>query len=237
MGKLILVRHGHTSLNKPGEDERLRAWLDVPLDETGIEEAVDTAGKLAGYPIECIYCSDLKRARQTAQILKRRVKARITATEELRPWNLGVFAGEKIKDILPFLNMLNERTDLPAPSGESFDQFYVRYSARLRELLNIADKSIGYVLAVTHVRNLLAATVIIQGGDKSSVPVCGGPSTGAITVVERVEGSWKIRRDDGRDVVQTVASQAGAKPALVARRGPAIRGGVSQRRRSIRATA
>ena len=27
MGKLILVRHGHTALNKPGEDERLRQRL------------------------------------------------------------------------------------------------------------------------------------------------------------------------------------------------------------------
>ena len=61
MGKLILVRHGHTALNKPGEDERLRAWLDVPLDETGMREVVDTAEKLHGYPIEAIYCSDLKR--------------------------------------------------------------------------------------------------------------------------------------------------------------------------------
>ena len=237
MGKLILVRHGHTSLNKPGEDERLRAWLDVPLDETGMQEAVDTAEKLHGYPIVAIYCSDLKRARQTAQILKRKVKARITATPELRPWNLGVFGGEKIKDILPFLNILNERTDLAAPSGESFDQFYERYSERLRQLLALADGTQGYVLAVTHVRNLLAATVIIEGGDKSEVPVCGGPSTGAITLVERIDGIWTMRRDDGRAVVQSTNGLHGETPHLLERRTPAIRNGVGQRRRSIRATA
>jgi broad specificity phosphatase PhoE len=178
----------------------------------------------------------LKRARQTAQILKRKVKARITATEELRPWNLGVFGGEKIKDILPFLNMLNERTDLPAPSGESFDQFYLRYSARLHELLKIADSATGYVLAVTHVRNLLAATVIVQGGDKSEVPVCGGPSTGTITIVERIEGNWRIRREDGREVVQTVESQIDAGPTLL-EHSSAVRGAVGQRRRSIPAPA
>jgi broad specificity phosphatase PhoE len=237
MGKLILVRHGHTSLNKPGEDERLRAWLDVPLDETGIQEAVDAAEKLNGYPIEAIYCSDLKRARQTAQILKRRLKARITPTPELRPWNLGVFGGEKIKDILPFLNILNERTDLAAPSGESFDQFYGRYSERLRHLLTLADGAQGYVLAVTHVRNLLAATVIIEGGDKSEVPVCGGPSTGAITVVERIDGNWTIRRDDGRAVVQSSNGRNGETPLALQRQPPAIRNGAGQRRRSIRAIA
>jgi broad specificity phosphatase PhoE len=63
MGKLILVRHGHTSLNGPGDDERLRAWLDVPLDEKGLREAAETADKLTHYPIEVIYCSDLRRAR------------------------------------------------------------------------------------------------------------------------------------------------------------------------------
>ena len=205
MGKLILVRHGHTALNKPGEGERLRGWLDVPLDKTGIKEAIETAGRLTAFNVEAIYCSDLKRARQTAKILQRVVKAPIAATAELRPWNLGVFCGEKVKDILPFLNILNEHTEIAAPSGESFDAFYGRYSLRLQKLLEAAGRARGYILAVTHVRNLLAATVILEGGSRKEVPVCGGPSTGAITIVERVGGAWKMRRDDGSQVVQTAS--------------------------------
>jgi broad specificity phosphatase PhoE len=202
MGKLILVRHGHTPLNRPGDDERLRSWLDVPLDETGWEEAAKTAAKLTKYPIRIIYCSDLRRARQTAEILRRRVKSHVVATSELRPWNLGAFGGQRIKDIIPFLNLLNQHPDLPAPGGESFYQFYGRYSHRLTELLALADELDGYVLAVTHVRNLLAATVIIEGGDGAKVPVKGGPGTGAVTIVEKVEGRWRILRDDGREIVQ-----------------------------------
>lgn len=208
MGKLILVRHGHTPLNSPGADERLRSWLDVPLDEQGLREAAETAGKLTKYPIEVIYCSDLRRARQTAAVLRHRVKAPVTATKELRPWNLGAFGGQRVQDILPFLNLLNQLPDLPAPSGESFYQFYGRYSHRLRRLLDLAEVSKGYVLAVTHVRNLLAAVTIIEGGDKDKVPVCGGPSTGTISIVEKIGGSWKIRRDDGNNIVQTPASHS-----------------------------
>lgn len=100
------------------------------------------------------------------------------------------------------MNLLNQHPDLPAPSGESFYQFYGRYSHRLTELLALADASDGYVLAVTHVRNLLAATVIIEGGDGAKVPVKGGPSTGAVSIVEKIEGKWRIRRDDGREIVQ-----------------------------------
>jgi broad specificity phosphatase PhoE len=228
MGKLILVRHGHTALNRPGDDERLRSWLDVPLDGQGIDEAAKTADMLTRFPIDVIYCSDLRRARQTAEVLRRRVKARVVATSELRPWNLGAFGGQRIKDILPFLTLLNQHGDLPAPSGESFYQFYGRYSHRLRELLALADSSDGYVLAVTHVRNLLAATIIIEGGDINKVPVKGGPSTGTISIVEKIEGRWNIRRDDGREVVQpakffsddvAAAPMPGPSVELVAARG------------------
>jgi 2,3-bisphosphoglycerate-dependent phosphoglycerate mutase len=72
MGKLILVRHGHTALNVPGKDERLRGWLDLPLDNQGLQEAADLAKRLADYPVEVIYSSDLRRARQTAELLRRR---------------------------------------------------------------------------------------------------------------------------------------------------------------------
>ena len=202
MGKLILVRHGHTSWNSPGADERLRAWLDIPLDDKGKQEAVETSETLIGYPIEMIYCSDLRRARQTAEILRRGVKAPVMATTELRPWNLGAFGGQRIKDILPFLNLLNQHPDLAAPSGESFYQFYGRYSHRLKQLLELADRTTSHVLAVTHVRNLLAAKTIIEGGDSDKVPVRGGPSTGTIGIVEKIEGRWKIRRHDGREIVQ-----------------------------------
>jgi len=202
MGKLIIVRHGHTSLNSQGTDERLRAWLDVPLSERGLKEAAETAKRLADYPVEAIYCSDLRRARQTAQAIRRRTQATVVATNELRPWNLGAFGGQRVKELIPFLNLLNQRPDLPAPSGECFYQFYGRYSHRLHELLRLADAAKGYVVAVTHVRNLLAATTIIEGGNSRKVPVKGGPSTGAITIVEKIGDQWKIRRDDGGAVVQ-----------------------------------
>ena len=202
MGKLILVRHGHTPLNRPGDDERLRSWLDVPLDQKGMEEAAKTADTLTKYAVEVIYCSDLRRARQTAEVLRRRLKAPVMAINELRPWNLGAFGGQRVRDILPFLHLLNQRPDLPAPSGESFYQFYGRYSHRLTELLSLADATDGCVLAVTHVRNLLAATTIIEGGDKNKVPVKGGPNTGTVSIVEKVQGRWRILREDGREIVE-----------------------------------
>lgn len=195
MGKLLIIRHGHTSLNMPGRDERLRGWLDVPLDNEGLEEAETTAVQVsATFAVDAIYCSDLRRARQTAEVLRKRTKAAsVVATSDLRPWNLGVFCGQRVREILPFLNLLNRHLDLAAPSGESFYQFYGRYAHRLKSLLALAESSPNAIAVVTHVRNLLAANSVIEDGDASKIPVKGGPHTGALVVVEKQGGRWKIQ--------------------------------------------
>ena len=196
MGRLILVRHGHTCLNIPGRDERLRGWLDLPLDRQGLDEAAETAERLANYAVDAIFSSDLRRARQTAEVLRRRVRApRVTPTTALRPWNLGVFCGERVKDILPFLNLLNQHPEIAAPSGESFYQFYGRYSHRLTDLLKLATQNSGSIVAVTHVRNVLATRTIVEQGNPSQVPVKGGPATGTLLVIEQKDGAWQMRLD------------------------------------------
>ena len=133
MGKLLVIRHGHTSLNLPGADERLRGWLDVPLDQQGLDEAAQTADLIRqNHDVDAIYCSDLRRARQTAEVLRRKTGATVTHTGDLRPWNLGVFCGQRVREIIPFLTLLNQHPELAAPSGESFHQFYGWVSGRLR---------------------------------------------------------------------------------------------------------
>jgi len=212
VGKLLLVRHGHTRLNSHGKDERLRGWIDVPLDEEGLQEAHQTAALVAGYSIEAIYCSDLRRARQTAEVLRKHAKAPVTAVKELRPWNLGAFAGQRVREIIPFLNLLNQHPELIAPSGESFYQFYERYACRLKALLELADRSSNCILAVTHVRNLLACPTIISEGDRDRVPVRGGPSTGSLVVLEKKAGKWTMHNPSLQQPPRTVESVDGGEP-------------------------
>lgn len=114
-------------------------------------------------------------------------------TSDLRPWNLGVFCGQRVREIIPFLNLLNQHPDMPAPSGESFYQFYGRYAHRLQMLLSEAEASSGSIAVVTHVRNQLAAASIILGGDRDKVPVKGGPQTGAVLVAEKCLGAWTLQ--------------------------------------------
>src|ERR1017187_3442946 len=193
MGKIFFIWHGPTTRNFPGRDERLRGWLDVPLDGEGLEEAAETAEQVNRlYTVDAIYCSDLRRGRQTPEVLRTQTKGPGEAPTDLRPWNLGVFCGQRVREILPFLNLLNQHLDLAAPSGESFYQFYGRYAHRLKELLSLAEASPNSIAVVTHVRNLLATSSVITGSDRDKVPVKGGPHTGAVVVVEKEQGRWNI---------------------------------------------
>jgi broad specificity phosphatase PhoE len=196
MGKLILVRHGKTVLNSLDTAERLRGWMDVPLDEQGLREAQETAKRVAEYPVSHIYSSDLCRARQTADAVVKATSAPIIHTSDLRPWNVGTLAGQCVQDILPILKQLELDPSMPAPGGESFLQFCHRYLRKLEELLDVANRAKGCIVAVTHVRNLLAAPTLLHGGDKGYIPVSGGPKTGSLVWVEKDGKGWNLRVDE-----------------------------------------
>jgi 2,3-bisphosphoglycerate-dependent phosphoglycerate mutase len=61
MYKFVMIRHGESTWNR---DNRFTGWTDVPLTETGVEQARQ-AGRLlreAGYDFDVAYTSVLKRA-------------------------------------------------------------------------------------------------------------------------------------------------------------------------------
>jgi probable phosphoglycerate mutase len=196
MGKLILVRHGRTVLNTADDHERLRGWLEVPLDEQGLREAEGTAQHVARYPVAQIYTSDLLRARQTAAAVANATGAPVFSALNLRPWNVGTLAGQRVTEIAPILQRLEHDPSEAAPGGESFLNFYDRYSLALRELLLIASRAKRNVVVVTHVRNLLATPSVLFGGNPSKIPVRGGPKTGSLTWVEQQGKRLNLRVED-----------------------------------------
>lgn len=76
-----LVRHGQPQQHK---DKIFLGQTDVPLSETGRKQAEEAKAKLPGN-IHRIYSSDLKRARETAQI----ICSEVTEAKGFREMNLG----------------------------------------------------------------------------------------------------------------------------------------------------
>lgn len=63
--KLILLRHGESEWNRLN---LFTGWVDIPLSEKGILEALEAGKKIAEIPIDLIFISSLIRAQMTAML-------------------------------------------------------------------------------------------------------------------------------------------------------------------------
>ena len=66
MNKIYIVRHGQTDWNVKG---LLQGTTDIELNEDGINQVKELANNLDFSKIDICFCSPLKRAKQTAEIL------------------------------------------------------------------------------------------------------------------------------------------------------------------------
>lgn len=96
MNRIYFVRHGE------GQDNTARQFsykkVDRPLTERGRLQAGQTAEYLAGLHIDRIFCSPMKRAHETAQIIARRLNKDLTILEEFREVNVGDLDGQDFND-------------------------------------------------------------------------------------------------------------------------------------------
>ena len=64
---ILLARHGETDDNI--EPIRIQGSVDTPLNDTGRAQARELAERVAGEGLQALYCSQLSRARETAEIV------------------------------------------------------------------------------------------------------------------------------------------------------------------------
>jgi broad specificity phosphatase PhoE len=93
---VCFIRHGETVWNK---EERFQGQMDIPLSEAGVEQAKCLADYLKDQSISVIYSSDLKRARQTAELIAAKRGLTVQATPELRERSAGEWEGLTLSEI------------------------------------------------------------------------------------------------------------------------------------------
>lgn len=150
MNTYYLVRHGQTVWNTLGQTQ---GHGNSPLTELGIQQAKDLAEALKEYPIDIIYCSDLGRAVETAEIIGKELNIEIHPTESLREMGFGVWEGmplREIEKIYPesFKMWRNEPEKVQIEGGETLDMIKQRQD-KLIEELNKKYKN-KHILLVSH---------------------------------------------------------------------------------------
>lgn len=157
MGNVLLVRHGATEFNKGGESaERIRGWLDIPLDQEGLAEAERLSKEFEDYDIIEIFSSPLKRAEVTAQKIARRQHIGVRTNISLLPWNLGFMHGQKVSAVIATMKKMTENEDEIPQGGEPFEQYRKRFLEFLKrktdEALNLSGDD--FICLVTHSRGM-----------------------------------------------------------------------------------
>ena len=89
--KLIVVRHGQTDWNVK---KLLQGGTDIPLNETGLAQARETARLLQETPIDRIIVSPLARARVTGEMIAEGRNVPFLTDERLRERGYGEFEGK-----------------------------------------------------------------------------------------------------------------------------------------------
>ena len=160
MTELWLVRHGQTDWNLEG---RLQGQLDVPLNETGLQQVRSLAEQLKVSKFSAIFSSDLMRARQTAGIISEALGLPVVYDRRLREIHQGDVQGMLFSDVIQqFKDTLENRTKDPVysrvPGGESVAELAVRFRECVDE---IASGDYDHpVLVVAH--GLAIATMLCQ---------------------------------------------------------------------------
>jgi len=176
---LYIVRHGNTVLND-AEDEKLRGWSDIPLNEAGRQSAHEAAQYLTSTGITDVYSSDLRRAAETAEIIGRATNIRPKLDFELRPWDVGVLAEFPIKDILDQLTFYTvTEPNEPVKGGERYNDFYRRAKQAIYKYMIKALRYDKPIVLVTHSRILYMLEHVLTHG-KKPIKYQGGPPPGSV---------------------------------------------------------
>src|SRR3989344_4723539 len=118
--EIYLARHGETNYNLEG---RIQGHIDQEseLTQRGIEqsEALGIMLRDLGMPFDWIYSSNLRRARQTTQIISRHLgNITIEYTPDLRERGMGSLEGRRISDL--GVGWEEDRRVYPLDQGEEF---------------------------------------------------------------------------------------------------------------------
>lgn len=148
--KIYITRHGETEWNREG---KMQGWEDSKLTQKGIENARLLGERLKEVDFDCIYCSPLGRAVETAEHIRGDRDIRIVLNESLKEMHFGLWEGmmhSEIKEMFPEqYQSFWESPHLYEPiKGECYPDFIRRVRLGFYDITeNSKDENI---LIVTH---------------------------------------------------------------------------------------
>lgn len=148
MTTVLLARHAESDWNV---EKRFQGHADRPLTPRGREQAERLADDLADTPLEGVYTSPLRRARETAEVVAARHGLEAIAVAELREIDVGGWVGlsrAEVESKFPDAFRRWVGGGEGWEDGETYPQMAARVLAALQRIA--AAHPDGRVLVVSH---------------------------------------------------------------------------------------
>jgi len=138
--KFYFVRHGESEANLLHEFSN--RGFKHGLTERGFQQAEQLGMKLGGVPFAKIYTSPLKRAVQTAKILKKHQDCPLEISDALREFDTGVLEGKSDPESWEihtrvFNHWLGGNWEARIPGGESHLDIQARFIPFIENLMQL----------------------------------------------------------------------------------------------------
>jgi len=152
--KITYFVHGTTTDN---EKEISSGWYDVKLSKLGIQQSIDLKDKIKNKRFDVVFCSDLKRAVESAKLTFGK-SVKIIKDKRLREGNYGKFNAKPSKIVEP---MQEQNIKKKFPDGESYEDV----KKRIKNFLDFLKKEYNgkSVAIVGHKAPQLALNVLLKG--------------------------------------------------------------------------
>ncbi len=161
--KIATMRHARTDYNA---EKRYAGTIDIPLNEKGIQEAREAAGKLSQYQFDVVVTSTLKRSLQTAQLIFNNTIPTIQS-ELCNERNFGIMEGCTWEEVLMFqppvlmIEVGNDLHTVNPKGGEPFENVWER-AKKFRRFLFKQYKGLS-ILVISHGVFLQMFHGVLQG--------------------------------------------------------------------------
>ncbi len=164
MTRWLLVRHGETEWNATS---RMQGHTPTGLSETGVRQAQLLAERLKDTELAAIHCSDLPRARDTAEMIAAGRGIEVHPTSDLRERSYGQWEGmtrEEIRarDPEEYAHWRQGTEEFAPPDGESLIDVLAR-QAGLTEMLRATYPGDETIALVGHGGAFLTLAVSMLG--------------------------------------------------------------------------
>ncbi|HIT34880.1 MAG TPA: histidine phosphatase family protein [Candidatus Faecousia intestinigallinarum] len=151
MTTLILIRHGATEGNL---HKRYIGRTDEPLCDVGIAQV--NALRKQRFPIDKLFVSPMRRAKETAEILF--PGTAYTVIDDFRETDFGIFEGKsaaELSDNAEYQNWVNSFCQDPIPSGEKIEHFKERCCKAFAQIMQ-AESQQAVIAFVVHGGTIMA---------------------------------------------------------------------------------